>query len=212
MRDRLSMVLHISSSLLVFAGYLALASVLQYGPGVLLLPIILLPLAPAGSWLERRTHLWRLLRRVTAIVYMCFIPFSLSMLGLMDAVVALVIFIQAYLLLGEKNGRVYCEIYLMAFFLLLAAVVQSPEPLIAIALLLFSVSAVWAFTALRMYSEQLLNPARGLPEMRPLQGAVKTIRVGNVFDFGLVLSLSILSLLTILLTVVVFLFTPRVEA
>jgi protein-glutamine gamma-glutamyltransferase len=212
MRDRLSTVLHLTSGVLVFSGYLALASVLQYGLGLMLLPLILLPLAPVGGWLEGRLYGWRVLRRVAAIVYMCFIPFSVSMLGLMDAVIALVIFIQAYLLLGEKSVRVYYEIYLMAFFLLLAAVVQSPEPLIAIALLLFGVSAVWAFTALRMHSEQLRNPARGLPEVRSLKGDMTTIRLGNIFDFGVMLSLSVLSLLTILLTVVVFLFTPRVEA
>lgn len=212
MRDRLSIVLHLSSGLLVFAGYLALASVLQYGLGMVLLPLILLFLAPMGSWMENRFHFWRLLRRVIAIVYLCFIPLSLSMLGLMDAVIALVIFIQAYLLLGEKNERTYYEIYLMAFFLLLAAVVQAPEPLIAIALLLFGVSAVWAFTSLRMHSERLKNPARGLPEMRPLNALTSTARTGNVFDFGLMLSLSVLSLLTIIFTVVVFLFTPRVEA
>lgn len=213
MRDRLAMVLHLSSGTLVFAGYLALASVLQYGLGLLLLPLILLPMAPVGGWMEKRFYAWRVLRRVVAIIYMCFIPFSVSMLGLMDAVIALVIFIQSYLLLGEKSVRIYYEIYLMAFFLLLAAVVQAPEPLIAIALLLFGVSAVWGFTALRMYSEKLQNPARGFPEMRPINAAATTaIRPGNIFDFGLMLSLTVLSLLTIMLTVLVFLFTPRVEA
>jgi len=176
------------------------------------LPLILLPLAPIGSWMEKEFYAWRLLRRAVALVYMCLIPFSVSLLGLMDAVIALVIFIQAYLLLGEKSARIYYEIYLMAFFLLLAAVVQSPEPLIAIALLLFGVSAVWGFTALRMHSEQLQNPARGAPELRPLHATTTVVRPGNIFDFGLMLSLSVLSLLTIMLTIVVFLFTPRVEA
>ncbi|HDP34413.1 MAG TPA: DUF3488 domain-containing protein [Candidatus Hydrogenedentes bacterium] len=212
MDNRLSLVVRLSTALLVFSGYLALASVLQYGPGFLLLPLIALPLSPICGRLEERAYAWRVMRRVAAIVYMCFIPFSLSVLGLMDAVVALVIFIQVYLLLGQKSERVYYEIYLMSFFLLLAAVVQSPEPLIAIALLLFGVSAVWAFTSLRLYSETRRNPAKGLPEVRPLRAAGAAFRPGNVFDRGLVLSLSALSLLTIALTVVVFLFTPRVEA
>ncbi len=221
MRDRLSIVMRVASGTLVFSGYLALASVLQYGPGILLLPAILLPLAPMGAWLEQHVYAWRVLRRVVALIYLCFIPFSLGVFTLIDAVVALVIFIQAYLLLGEKNERVYYEIYLMAFFLLLAAVVQAPEPLIAIALLLFAVSAVWAFTALRMQTEAASSPARGAPEVRSLQGdktkSVATVHagdvaVGNVFDFGLFLSLSVLSVIVIALTVVVFLFTPRVEA
>ena len=212
MRNRLSLVLHLSSGVLILSGFLALASVLQYGLGMLLLPLMLLPLAPIGSYMEKHVYLWRLLRRAAALVYMCFIPFSVSMLGLMDAVIALVIFIQAYLLLGEKSVRIYYEIYLMAFFLLLAAVVQAPEPLVAIALLLFGVSAVWGFTALRMHSEQLQNPARGMPELRSLHATTTSVRSGNIFDLGLMLSLSVLSLLTILLTILVFLFTPRVEA
>ena len=217
MGDRLFLVLRIASGVLVFSGYLALASVLQYGPGIVLLPLILLSFAPVGAWLERRVYPWRVLRRAAALIYMFFIPFSLTVFGLMDAVIALVVFIQAYLLLGDKNERIYYEIYLMAFFLLLAAVVQSPEPLIAIALLLFGVSAVWAFTALRMQSEAARNPARGAPEVRPLTAPTArpgpgTEALGNVFDFGLFLSLSVLSLLVVVLTVVVFLFTPRVEA
>ena len=144
-------------------GYLALASVRHYGTGLLLPPCVLLLLAPLGELLEKRFPLWRILRHAVVLIYLLFIPFSLSMLGLMDAVVALVLFIQAWLLLGEKTPRAWYEIYLMAFFLLLAAVVQSPEPMIAFALLLFGVAAVWSFAALRMPVELDNNPIRILP-------------------------------------------------
>lgn len=212
MRDRLHIVLRIASAALVFAGYLALGSVYQYGISILLLPLVLLPLTPLGAWLERRFQAWRVLRRAVAVAYLVFIPFSVSMLGLMDAVIALVIFIQTWLLLGEKSARIWYEIYLMAFFMLLAAVVQAPEPLIAIALLLFGVAAVWAFAALRMQIELERCPVRTRPELRPIGGGALAIKQGNMVDLGLVFTLSGLSVLSLLLTVAFFLLTPRVEA
>ncbi len=212
MGDHLSLILRLSSACLVFSGYMALASVLRYGAVFLFAPALLLPLSPLGAYAERRFFFYRMARRLAAVAYGCFIPFSLSILGLMDAVVALVIFIQAYLLLGEKNERVHYELYLMSFFLLLAAVVQSPEPLIAVALLLYGVSAIWALASLRMYVETQRNPARARPELRPLRGDGRAFKPGNAFDFGLVLTLSALSLLSVALTILFFMMTPRVEA
>lgn len=212
MRSQVSLILRIASFVLIFAGYLALGSVRLYGPGLLLIPLVLLPLSPGGAYLERNWRLWSVLRRGAALAYILFLPFSLQLFGLMDAVILLIIFIQAYLLLGEKNARVYYELFLMSFFLLLAAVVQDPESMIAIALLLFAVSAVWAFAALRMHIEITQSPHMGVPEITPLQQGAGPSRTGNVFDFGLFISLCALSLISILFTIVVFLLTPRVEA
>lgn len=212
MHKRVSIILKVAAAALVFSGYLALGSVRLYGPGLLLIPLVLLPLSPVGAYLERNWRIWGGLRRAAALAYIVFIPFSLQLFGLMDAVILLIIFIQAYLLLGEKNARVYYELFLMSFFLLLAAVVQDPESLIAIALLLFSVSAVWAFATLRMHIEITESPRLTIPEMTALGKGTELPGTGNVFDFGLVLSLATLSVISLLLTVVVFLLTPRVEA
>ena len=212
MRRQVTVNLWAASAALVFAGFMALGSVPLYGAGLLLIPLVLLPLAPVGAFLERRFSFWRTLRKGAVIAYLLFLPFSLQLFGLMDAVILLVIFIQAYLLLGEKNARVYYELFLMSFFLLLAAVVQDPESMVAIALVLYAVSAVWAFTTLQMYVEIIGNDRLSTPEMISLNKDAESARVGNVFDFGLYLSLVVLSMLSILLTVVVFLLTPRVEA
>lgn len=212
MRRQVTVNLRAASAALVFAGFMALGSVPLYGAGMLLIPLVLLPLAPVGAFLERRFSFWRTLRKGVVIAYLLFLPFSLQLFGLMDAVILLVIFIQAYLVLGEKSARVYYEIFLMSFFLLLAAVVQDPESMVAIALVLYAVSAVWAFTTLQMYVEIIGNDRLSTPEMVSLNKDTESTRVGNVFDFGLYLSLVILSMLSILLTVVVFLLTPRVEA
>lgn len=212
MHKQLNLALRISSTVLVFSGYLALASVRVYGLGLLLIPMVVLPLAPLGAYWEKKSHVWRVLRRGIAVGYMGFLPFSLQLFGLMDAVILLVVFIQIYLLFGEKTARVYYEIYLMAFFLLLAAVSQSPESMIAIALFLFAVSAVWAFSMLRMHVEIQEIPGRFSPELVPFRRAAAPARPGNLFDFGLFLSMTVLSILSLLLTVVLFVFTPRVEA
>ena len=206
------MALRLSAAALVFSGFLALASVRVYGTGLLIVPLVLLPLAPVGSFLDKHVYAWRVLRQGLAFTYIFFIPFSLQMFGLLDAVILLVIFIQAYLLLGEKNARVYYELFLMSFFLLLAAVVESPESLIAVALLLYGVSAVWAFATLRMHIEITGTPQRSVPELVALAPESGRLKAGNVFDLGLLLSLGTLSVLSLAITVVVFLFTPRVEA
>ncbi len=212
MRKQVSLALELSSSALVFAGFLALASVRLYGPGMLLVPVVSLPLAPLGAYLEKQFYLWRILRRGIALAYIGFMPFSLQLFGLMDAVILLVIFILIYLLLGQKTARVYYEIYLMAFFLLLAAVAQSPESMIAIALFLFAISAVWAFASLRIYIEMERSPGRSLPELVPFTRAAARTRPGNLFDFGLIVSMMALSVVSLLLTVFLFIITPRVEA
>ncbi len=206
------MVLRIVLSVLVFSGYLALASVRVYGPGLLLIPLVVLPLAPLGAYWEKKSYLWRVLRRAIAVAYIGFLPFSLQLFGLMDAVILLVIFIQVYLLLGEKTARVYYEIYLMAFFLVLAAVSQSPESMVAIALFLFATSTVWVFAAVRMFVEITESPGRSVPELVPVRNAFRQHKTGNVFDFGLFVSMTVLSLLSLALSVVLFIFTPRVEA
>lgn len=212
MRRQVDMILRIASAVLVFSGYLALASVRLYGPGLLLIPLVALPLAPIGTILEKKSHLWRIARRGVAIGYIGFLPFSLQLFGLMDAVILLVIFIQLYLLLGDKTARIYYEIYLMAFFLLLAAVSQSPESMIAIALILFATSTVWAFAVLRMHVELQENPARSSPELVALRRSNLHPKTGNLFDFGLFLSMTAISFISLLLTVVLFILTPRVEA
>ncbi len=214
MRDRVSTVLRSASYAVVLLGFLALASVREYGAVMVLPPLLFIALAGWGERLERERPAFRTLKRAVCITYGCFIPLSLFALGLMQAVVALVVFILGWLMIGGKSGKIWCQIYLMSFFLLLAAVVQRPEPGIALVLACFIVAIIWAFVALRIQVERgrmdRVRPARvadlsGLP--RP-GGA----RSGSVFDAGLFAALMLLSLVALVLTVGLFLVTPRVEA
>ncbi len=214
MPDRVSTVLRAASYAVVLLGFLALASVREYGAVIVLPPLLFIALAGPGERLERGRPSFRTLKRAVCITYGCFIPLSLFALGLMQAVVALVIFIQGWLLIGGKSGKVWYQIYLMSFFLLLAAVVQKPEPGIAPVLAAYIVAVIWAFVALRIQVERgrmdRVRPAR----VADLSGVLRPggARSGSVFDAGLFGALVLLSLAALVLTVGLFLVTPRIEA
>lgn len=211
MRDRLPILVRLSSYAVILLGYLSLATVRGFGAVMLAPPLLFFLLAPAGERLEPRHAWYRNLKLAACITYGCFIPLSVIQLGLMNAVIALVIFIQGYLLAGPKNEKIYFQLYLMSFFLLLAAVVQSPEPAIALVLAGFIVSVIWAFASLRIHSDRA--GARRFKSMLVVVRDGKTdLREGNVFDTGLFMALSLLSVAAVALTVGLFMAIPRVEA
>ncbi len=214
MPDRVSMVLRTASYAVVLLGFLALASVREYGAVMVLPPLAFIALAGLGERLERDRPGFSTLKRAICITYGCLIPLSLFTLGLMQAVVALVIFIQGWLMIGAKSGKTWYQIHLMSFFLLLAAVVQRPEPGIALVLAGFIVAVIWAFVALRIQVERgrmdRVRPAR----VADLSGVLRPggARSGSVFDAGLFGALVLLSLVALVLTIGLFLAVPRVEA
>ena len=214
MRDRVDTVLRTASYVVVGMGYLALFNVREYGAVMMLPPLLFLALAEPGERLERSRPWFTTLKRAACITYGCFIPLSLFQLGLMQAVIALVVFIQGWLMIGGKSGKIWYQIYLMSFFLLLAAVVQRPEPGIALVLAGFIVAVIWAFVALRIQVERgnmdRIRPAR----VADLSGTLRPggANSGGVFDAGLFAALALLSAVALVLTVGLFLVTPRVEA
>ncbi len=214
MADRTGRLLRWATHAVVFLGFAGLSTVRGYGAVMLLPPLLLVPLAAIGERLEREWPHFRSVKLAMVITYACFIPLSLIQLGLMNAVLALVVFILVYLLLGEKNEKVYYQIHLMSFFLLLAAVVQDPEPEIALVLAGFIVAIVWAFAALRIEVERGRTARIRHAAVVMLDGSPGALggRSGNVFDFGVFVSLTLLSVAAMALTVGIFLATPRIEA
>ena len=103
MADRTGRLLRWATHAVVFLGFAGLATVRGYGAVMLLPPLLLVPLAAIGERLEREWPHFRSVKLAMVITYACFIPLSLIQLGLMNAVLALVVFILVYLLLGEKN-------------------------------------------------------------------------------------------------------------
>lgn len=195
--------LRLASGLVVLAGYLALASVQHYGPAILLVPLIFLPLAPLGEWLHARYAFYaRVTTWCNILCLVVIIPVGVLRLSRLDAVVALVIYVHIYLLMHRKRTRDYYYLYLMAFFLLLAACASNGEVGMGVAMVLFLASAAWAFVSLQVYAEGLASPTGGLLE-EDMEHAERS---------GLAVATAAVAALALLLTLGFFVAAPRFEA
>lgn len=215
MYDRVRTALKLSTCGLIFAGYMALASVRGYGSAMLLIPVLICLAMPIGEWLDRRFAPYRVLTRATSILYFCFIPLSVIVLGLLDGVIALVIYIQAHSALHQKSPRNYYHIFLMSFFLLLAACPQSPEPIIGLVMPFFLLSAIWAFLMLRLHIDVTENAGRTVSAIigeKSGAHAGPITAVGNPLSAGLIFLGTVISAAAMLLTIAIFMFTPRIQA
>jgi len=200
-------------ALLFFSGYLALATVREYGTGLLLLPALVLLLTPLCERLDAASAGYRAITKAISYVYGCFIPLSLFMLGLLNGVVALVIFIQVYTMLHQKDERNYYHLLLMSFFLLLAAASQTPEASIALVLALFLLSAVWGLISLRLVFDARSSESKLTPDIHRLTGQ-REMGEDSPQDFagGTFLYVTLVAALVVSSTVMIFYLTPRVEA
>lgn len=207
--------LRIATSLLVLSGYFALSAVREYGALLLAPGIAMVLLAPAGEYLDRRFRAYRTLTGAITFVYFCFIPFTVLTLGILNGVIALVIFIQIHCMLHIKEERNYYYIFLMAFFLLLASCFLNPEPVIAVILVLFIVASVWSLVALRLHLDfsEAQDAGPGALAGRPVPLAATGLQ-GGAPGFGAAFALSVagLSLAAVAMTGAIFMFTPRIEA
>jgi len=213
MSSRVHLVLQLSTMALVFSGYLALAAVPDFGTGILLIPVLLFAFMPLGERLDARFTWYSAIFKGLTLLYCAFIPLSWLTLGPLPSVILLTMYIQGNLLIHKKQERAYHFIFLMAFFLLLSATVQTPEPFVGIAMICFLVSAVWALVSLRLYVETT-QAATVAPDIMPLSTDVyiPPDEPRSMFDATLVLNVSTVALAAVLLTVAIFLFTPRLEA
>ncbi len=214
MRPHIDKLLQIATGFLVMAGYLALATTERAPALFVVLPVVFLALAPFGQWMDRRFPPYRQLTTVMNMLYLVAIPLMFSRLSLLDTVTALVIYIQFYLLIHQLNEASYRYLYLMAFFLLLSASVQSPEPAIGLVLVLFMVSAVWSLILLQLKHE--LDRSAGGREGRSVR--LEGDSLDNLQEPGrdqkqaLVAMTSLATLCVFALSVALFYLTPRIEA
>ena len=153
MHRRVRTALSLSMSALVFSGYMALGTTLEYGRTVLLIPVFIFMLMPMAEWLDARYPIYRKVTTLLTLCYTLSIPIVLMRYALFPTVVALVIYIQSYKLLHVKEDRDYHHIFLMSFFLLVTACVLSPDASIALPILLYLASSVWAFFTLQVHME-----------------------------------------------------------
>jgi protein-glutamine gamma-glutamyltransferase len=212
-REGIARSLRVSTGMLILSGYLALSAISPLGLALLLLPIVLLTVAPLAERLDRRFTMYRRATITITILYTLSIPPSLLIFGLLNTVIGLVIFIQVYKLLHVKQQRDYYHIFLMAFFLLVAACVTAQEAIVGFALVASLISSVWAFVSLQVYVEERRNPG-GSVTVVPIN-ATSMLHAGpprRFLDSGMVLSLAALCMICLVTTLVIFMFTPRIEA
>ena len=115
-------------SVLVFLGYFALTMTYQYGQTLLLIPVLAVGFMPIGEGLDRRFGWYRQVTSFGILVFILSIPIIIQVYDLLDAVVSVVIFAQIYSLIHTKRERNYGHMLLLSFFLVLAALVLSPQP------------------------------------------------------------------------------------
>ncbi len=168
MPRNLTRALQASSFLLVMSGYLALMTTQRYSAALTFVPLFFYAIAPLGEYLDAKFSWYRRVTAVVSISSLAAALASLAVLDLLASVTLLVIYIQAYTLLHRKRVSSYHHLHLMAFFLLLAAFVQNPEPEIGPIIALFVSSAIGALMALHAYTELERNEGIGLGEIVPL--------------------------------------------
>ena len=112
MPSRATITLRLSSAALVFSGYLALASSRHFGPPILLVPLVFLPLTFLGEWLDGRFPVYRRITNGCTVACPMFLGLSLVFVSLLDAVTALVVYIQIHTLLHRKRPRNYQYLFL----------------------------------------------------------------------------------------------------
>lgn len=214
MRRSVAAALKVSTSLMVLCGYWALTTTPDYGNGMMLIPVVALLAMPFAEWLHRRFKIFNVATQAVAFTYFLALPVSYASLSLLNWVIALVMFIQVYSLLRIKRRREYGHIYLMAFFLILAACSREPFPSIGLVMTVFLLSSIWSFVMLQIHFEGARNKYFAQADVAPIRPVSSTVIVPTTprFDWGLMSLTSGISLGALALTAVLFMFVPRIEA
>lgn len=208
--------LRFSTAAMVFSGYFALLTTREYSPLVLIFPTLFLLLMPMCERLDAKTAAYRRFTWTAtlffAIIGVPLLPFALG--GPVPGLVGLFVFIQGYLLLHRKKSRDYHYLILMSFFFLVSGCHLDPEASYGLVLSLFVVSAVWVFLSLLICSESQEHAGRPWAEIVPTGKHEDYVPSSEprLFDRNLVAAMSGLSVAAVMMTIGIFLLTPRMEA
>ena len=91
-----------------------------------------------GERLDKHFPTYRRITYWVSIIVLLAAIASIFFIQLLGSVTVLVMYIQAYTIMHQKNVRNYYHLYLMSFFLLWPQCVMSPEPEIGVVMGLFS--------------------------------------------------------------------------
>lgn len=214
MRHSIEVRLKLATILLTLVGFFALATTFHYGSWIVLIPLTAIFFMPIGEWLDARFVAYRYVTSAITLVYILAFLFIVRQFTLLDAVLSLVMFIQVHSLVHLKEPRNYAYIFLMTFFLLLAASVMSPRAGIALAFVLFVIGIAWSLTLLEMYSgsRQQSPEAEHRVRLRSPGGSVARVDESAPFGYRFAMVLGVMVAGVIGLTGLLFFVGPRTEA
>ena len=156
-------------------------------------------------------------RRLTSAVsflYIISLPLLWSAIDLLDAVTALVIYIQIYSLIHVKRERNYDHIILMSFFLLLASAVMTPSPAIGLVFIAYIVVSVWAFVLLEMYSAAQRSGAADDVDIVNLHEHTASLEIlqRRWIDLRSGIAIAAAAIAAVIMSALIFFMSPRMEA
>lgn len=220
MPDSVNRALRFSTVCLVLLSYLSLTSVGSFGGEVVLVGIFVLAIAPLLEAVDRRTPLFRRITSLFTLVFaLVILPQMVMKLGVLVALTILCLYIQAYLLIHDRSIRDYQYIFLMAFFLMVSACAQNPEPSLGLIIPFFMIAVVWCFGMLQIRKDvtghadvsvgvlltqstnERLVPTEGISRLQ------KPRIIGGALSSFLVLT----AVCCFLLSLAIFALTPRME-
>jgi hypothetical protein len=171
-------------------------------------------MAPMGERLDKHFPAYRRVTYWVSIIVLLIAITSIFFIQLLGGVTVLVMYIQAYAMMHQKKTQSYYHLYLMSFFLLLAACVMSPEPEIGVVIVLFLVSSVIALCFLQLHKEVENNPERMPPSILPLSEKDLTIAAEPLkrVDVGMLASIAGIVVIVLACSGALFYATPRMQA
>ncbi len=214
MRKSIDRLLIISTTALLLSSFLALASAPTVGAGIFAVAFLQLAVWPLGEYLERRLPWYHYATNGIAALFAATLPLWVSQLGLLPAVIALIMYIQAHKLAHRKERKDFYQLFLMCFLLLIAACGLGPDATVGIAMLCFLISSVWAIMGLQIRTEVNQVGPSGLADILPLseREPEPTSPSPSLMDWGMLRAVGMVCIAAALLTAALFFGTPRMEA
>jgi hypothetical protein len=207
-------------SCLVVLSYLALTSVGSFGMEIVLVAILVLTLMPMMEALDRRTTRYR---QATSLITVAFalvvLPQMVMRFGVLVALTILCLYIQAHFLLHDKSVRDYQYLFLMAFFLVVSACAQNPEPSLGLILPFFMLAIVWSFGMLQIRKDVTDRPGVAIgvllakstkDRLVPTEG-LSALEQPRLIGGNLASYLVLIAACCFLLSLAIFALTPRME-
>ncbi|GMV92800.1 MAG: hypothetical protein AMXMBFR82_25780 [Candidatus Hydrogenedentota bacterium] len=220
MPDSVNRALRFSTVCLVLLSYLALTSVSSFGGEVVLVGIVILAIAPLLEAVDRGTPLFRRITSLFTLVFaLVILPQMVMKVGVLIALTILCLYIQAYLLIHDRSIRDYQYIFLMAFFLMVSACAQNPEPSLGLVIPFFMIAIVWCFGMLQIRKDvtghadvsvgMLLTPSTN-ERLVPTEG-MSRLQEPRIIGGALSSFLVLTAVCCFLLSLAIFALTPRME-